>query len=66
MVKQKEEYKSHIKNVKSEEKTKIQEEIDSLTSSISTSKTELESLNSAREELITEETTQRTELTYTS
>lgn len=48
------------------EKTKIQEQIDEMTSIIKIKKEELESLSSKREELITKETTDRTELTYTS
>lgn len=67
MVNNREELKSNIKSVTStEEKTKIQEEIDELTSKIKITKEELESLSSKREELITEETTIRTDLTYTS
>lgn len=51
---------------KVEERTKLQEQIDELTSKIKISKEELETLSSKREELITEETVSRTDLSYTS
>jgi predicted nuclease with TOPRIM domain len=67
MVNMREEYKNSIKTTsKVEERTKLQEQIDELTSKIKISKEELESLSSKREELITEETTIRTDLSYTS
>lgn len=55
-----------LKYVSNTEKTKIQEEIDELTSKITSNKKTLEELSNKREELITEETTSRTDLTYTS
>ncbi len=55
-----------MKYVSNTEKTKIQEEIDELTSKITSNKKTLEELSNKREELITEETTSRTDLTYTS
>lgn len=67
MVNIREEYKNSIKTTsKVEERTKLQEQIDELTSKIKISKEELESLSSKREELITEETVIRTDLSYTS
>jgi uncharacterized protein YeeX (DUF496 family) len=66
MVKRREELHNVIKYVSSSEKTKILEEIEDLTSKITSNKKELEELSNRREELITEETTSRTDLTYTS
>ena len=65
-VKRREELHNVIKYVSSSEKTKILEEIEDLSSKITSNKKELEELSNKREELITEETTSRTDLTYTS
>lgn len=65
-VKRREELHNVIKYVSSTEKTKIIEEIEDLTSKITSNKKTLEELSNKREELITEETTSRTDLTYTS
>lgn len=65
-VHQREEKKQYIKTCSTSERTKIQEEIDELTTKITTGKKEIEELTTKREEKITEETTTRTDLTYTS
>jgi tRNA A37 threonylcarbamoyladenosine dehydratase len=56
----------HIENVKKEESSHIQDMIDELSTKITTSTIELIKKNKEREELITEETSTRTELTFTS
>jgi regulator of replication initiation timing len=58
--------KQTLKSVSTSEKTKIQTEIDEISSKITTNKQEIESMNTERESAITEETSARTELTYTS
>jgi hypothetical protein len=66
-VKRRNEIKQQIKIITSvEEKVKIQEEIDELTTKIVDEKKEIETLTEEKETQIIEETTARTELTYTS
>ena len=66
LIHEKEEKKQILKGASTSEKTKIQEEIDGLSSQISSNKHEVETWTTERESAITDETTARTELTYTS
>jgi len=66
LISQKQELKQQVKIVTGSEQTKIQEQIDSITTEIVTNRKEIETLVTKREEAITEETTARTEITYYS
>jgi chromosome segregation ATPase len=66
-VSQREDLKNQLKIVAVTEKSKIQEQIDKLTTDCITSKKkEVETWTTEREDYVTEETTARTELTFTS
>jgi len=66
IVQQKQELKQQIKIVSVTEQSKIQEEIDKITTKIVDSKKEVEELITKKEDAIVEETTARTEITYVS
>lgn len=66
LVSTREELKTQLKVVAVTEKSKIQESIDKITTDITTYKKETETMTSEREDIVIEETTARTELTFTS
>lgn len=66
LVTEREELKTSLKVVAVSEKSKIQERIDKITTDITTIKKEVEEFTTTREEIVTEETSARTELTYTT
>lgn len=66
LVTEREELKTSLKVVAVTEKSKIQERIDKITTDITTIKKEVEEYTTTREEIVTEETSARTELTYTT
>ena len=66
LISQKQELKQQVKIVTGSEQTKIQEQIDTITTEIVSNRKEVETLVTKREEAITEETTARTEITYYS
>jgi len=66
LVSTREELKTQLKVVAVSEKSKIQESIDKITTDITSYKKETETMTSEREEIVIEETTARTELTFTS
>lgn len=66
LVREREEKRQSLKVVSTSEQTRIQTEIDELTSKITDNRKEIETLETDRETSITEETTARTELTFTS
>jgi len=66
LIQQKQDLKHQIKIVSVSEQSKIQEQIDKITTTITDSKKEVEELTTTREEAIIEETTARTEISYIS
>lgn len=64
IIQQRQELKQQIKTVSVTEQSKIQEEIDTITTQIVTNKKEVEELVTKKEDAIVEETTARTEITY--
>lgn len=66
LIQQKMDLKHQIKIVSVSEQSKIQEQIDKITTTITDSKKEIEELTTTREEAIIEETTARTEISYIS
>jgi chromosome segregation ATPase len=58
--------KQQVKITTGTEQSKIQEQIDKITTDIVSNRKEVETLVTKREEAITEETTARTEITYIS
>jgi flagellar biosynthesis chaperone FliJ len=66
LIQQKMDLKHQIKIVSVSEQSKIQEQIDKITTTITESKKEVEELTTTREEAIIEETTARTEISYIS
>jgi len=58
--------KHQIKIVTVSEQSKIQEQIDKITTSITDNKKTIEELTTTKEEAIIEETTARTEISYVS
>ena len=66
LIQQKQDLKHQIKIVTVSEQSKIQEQIDKITTSITDNKKTIEELTTTREEAIIEETTARTEISYVS
>lgn len=66
LIQQKEHLKQQIKIVSITDQSKIQEDIDRITTTIIDNRKEIETYVTTREEAVTEETVTRTELTYTS
>ena len=66
LIQQKQDLKHQIKIVSVSEQSKIQEQIDKITTTITDSKKEVEELTTTREEAIIGETTARTEISYIS